>query len=518
MDKEELARQVFELEKDIVQAEAAKGLLDLYFFNREILEFGNLDRQLKIVPHVHGEWSAWHKRSKKRLKMILVPRGTFKSTFITVGYSLQSLVNNRDERILIASGKQQNASKFLGEIKSHITMNESFKDHYGELYNPGLKWSETEIELAGRSSGVREPSVSVIGVEGNLVSQHYSKIIWDDLVNEQNIITRDSALKVIDWWKRTHSLLDPDGEGIVVGTRWAFFELYQYILDELGDEVDIFIRSCYKEDGSLYFPELLGADKLEEIKRLQGSYIFSTFYLNSPIDEDSAMLKDTDLHYFDDRRDGYCCPTCGKTHKLPNRKEVSCFTMVDPAVSQKETSDFSALPTVFWDTDDNWWVVEDTHGRFSTQELIMRMFEKQNQYHNDGMSLEVIGQAQHLLYSIHQVEGKLGNPYLPLTEIKSRSGQSKESRIKSVLQPRFERGKVYLRSDMQELKDQLLRFPRAKHDDLVDALTDLAEIGFRPDEPKEENHEPVTIEERLRAKMEGVQRRTYEDDVLGEFI
>ena len=68
-----------------------RGLEDLYFFNRDILEDGYPDRQKNIVPHVQGEWWEWYKNSKKRLKLILVPRGTLKSTFFTIGGTLQKI-------------------------------------------------------------------------------------------------------------------------------------------------------------------------------------------------------------------------------------------------------------------------------------------------------------------------------------------------------------------------------------------------------------------------------------------
>lgn len=39
------------------------------------------------------------------------------------------------------------------------------------------------------------------------------------------------------------------------------------------------------------------------------------------------------------------------------------------------------------------------------------------------------------------------------------------------LQPRFEAGMVKIRRSMTELEDELLRFPRGRHDDLIDALS-----------------------------------------------
>jgi hypothetical protein len=53
-------------------------------------------------------------------------------------------------------------------------------------------------------------------------------------------------------------------------------------------------------------------------------------------------------------------------------------------------------------------------------------------------------------------------------------------RIRSILQPRFERGSVYIKESMSELEEQLIKFPRAKKDDLIDALSMIESIAYEP--------------------------------------
>ena len=38
------------------------------------------------------------------------------------------------------------------------------------------------------------------------------------------------------------------------------------------------------------------------------------------------------------------------------------------------------------------------------------------------------------------------------------------------MEPYFAQGKFHMKKDMQELKDELLLYPRGKHDDLLDGL------------------------------------------------
>ena len=486
-----------------------RGLKDLYFFNREILEEGHPERQQNIVPHVHGEWWDWLSQYKKRLKMLLVPRSTLKSTFITVGGSLQDIAKNKQTRILIANATLGNSQKFLGEIKDNLENNEYFKELYGNLSNKGGKWTETEIIVKGRGRGVREPTVSAVGVGGNLVSQHYNLIFWDDLVNEQNVYTRDQALKVIDWWKRSISLLDPDGSGILIGTRWSHFELYQYVIDELQEDVDVFIRGAYNEDGSTYYPEMLSQKKLAQLRRLEGSYTFSSFYLNNPVDSENVLIKQSEIHYY-----GGECP-CGDIHRLPSRGELSVFVACDPAFSQSQRADFSAIVTVGVDQDNCWWVLETKHGRWRVDELIARLFDTYKRWTPDSMSLEVLSAAQSLIHAVHNESAETG-VFLPLREIKSKGGMDKQGRLRAVLQPRFQQTKVFVKQDQIELVDELTRYPNSKHDDVIDALADISEICFAPNRVIEtEGKIPVTIQERIQAQHARREDELYFDEVLG---
>ena len=460
-----------ELYESLLLKKKAKGLDDLYYFNKYIIE-SDPGRQKYLVDHVHGEWTDWYKNSTKRIKMILVPRACFKSTFFTAGRTLQALCEDRGSRILVANATLANAQNFMGEIKEHLRKNPQLIELYGEFYDKSLKWNEDEIEIIGRPLSVREPSVSAAGVGGNLVSRHYSMIIADDLVNLENSATRYQSDKVIDWWKRAFSLLDYDGEMIIIGTRWSYYELYSWILEKMPDEVDVYIKGAYHPDGSLYFPELLSEEKLNELRKLQGSYVFSSFYLNDPVDEESALIKKDQIKYWGE----------GEDTKLP--KSLNIFSLCDPAVSQHADADESCILTVGVDSLNNWYVLEARTGQWTVGELIEQLFSVHALWKPLSMTIEVIGQAQGLMTPIHDEENRR-NKYLPLVEIKSRGHVTKQMRIRSVLQPRFERGKVFIKRDMFGLEEQILKFPRGRRDDMIDALTDMDEVGFEADPPEQ---------------------------------
>lgn len=839
-----------ELYRNLLIKKKERGLKDLLFFNKYILESDEKRRKL-IVDHVHGEWTRWYYKSTKRIKMILVPRACFKSTFFTVGRTIQALCADRDSRTLIANATLTNSQKFLSEIKDQLRKNPELERLYGKFYDPKLRWNEGEIDILGKGLGSRESSVTAIGVGGNLVSQHYclypetkvmtsngykeakglrkglrvlshdgkfhsikavsestsfskvsirpqyqaeyshfspnhrvyvyrngefewvraysvrlgdmlcvpiskfynrqpskvnkrinklfteldiwrligywlaegcytpaggqvrltfsdkeisfvndvedivrkhlkvpvshrktknstfivcfsdndfkemlnkfgtksytkhippfalnnysnrqrelilgyfrgdgcfcrntvsfsstsldllsgvqimlakngiasgichgtkegegvimgnnvhirnawgltstspllkvmlglevgkfpskpirsfftdrywvvpvrdikvteeesvtydvqvtetetlycqgmvvhnSMIIADDLVNLENSSSRYQANKVIDWWKRAFSLLDYDGEMIIIGTRWSYYELYSWIVEKYGDMVDTYIRGAYNPDGSLYFPELLSEEKLEELKSLQGSYVFSAFYLNDPVDEESALIKRSQLKYWGPG-----------DADLP--RTLNVFAVCDPAVSQAASADESSIVIVGVDAENSWWVLETRSGRWTVGELIQQLFAVKKQWNPQTMTIEVIGQGQGIMLPIHDEENRR-NDYLPLHEITVRPPVKKEIRVRSVLQPRFERGKVFIKRDMYDLEEQIIKFPRGGRDDMIDAMTDVEEISFAPEIPNEPFKSSGSHLQDLLIK-EATITPDYEDPFLGGYI
>jgi len=511
MNRAQLAKKIQELEQIKCVYEARKGLKDLFYFNKFILEQDEHRRE-NIVPHVHGEWANWHKESKSKYKLILVPRGSLKSSFFTVGGTIQMIAQNRNVRIAIASATIDRAQSFLSDIKNHLQFNEKLIQRYGQFYDKNLKWNENEIEVVGRKPGIREPTVVCIAVGSNVVGGHCNHIWWDDLVDDRNVFSREQALKTLDWWEKSQALPDSKGgTGTLIGTRWAHFDLYQHIIDNLGDTVDTLIRSAYNQDGSPYFPELLDEQTLEHLKSTMHSKTFSSFYLNHPVDSDTQLVKSHNLHTYPG-----VCRACGKEHKIPSESRMTKFVGVDPAVSLERDADETAMVSIGVDTENTVWVLWSDNGKYTKQQMIDKMFAIHRDIKPDGMAVETIGQAQMLLEEIHDQEDARNYYLSGLIEVKSRDGLKKSSRLESVLQTKFERNKVIVRNDLTDLIAQLSTYPSSKHDDLLDALSDAINISFTPDGEKPQEKIPATLQERAEFVTRRFSEPQYLDPVLGD--
>lgn len=217
--------------------------------------------------------------------LILMPRGTFKSSVVTIGFTLQLLLNEPNIRVLIDSETSQKAKAFLSEIKGHLETNEMYRTYFHAIHgvypdgvstkrNKDLLWTNAEIVLASRSRPLKEPSIMVSGIDKSINGMHYDYIICDDLHSEKNVTNKEQIQQVIDHWKLNYSLLDPGKYQIVIGTRWDYNDLYQEILDKHRDDYDIIIRQAIKDDGTALFPSRLPLEELAKIKEKQGSSHF----------------------------------------------------------------------------------------------------------------------------------------------------------------------------------------------------------------------------------------------------
>ena len=186
----------------------------------------------EINEHAHGEIIRTLESTQKR-KLIVCPRGTFKSTICVVSYTIWTLLRDPNARILIDSEVFTNSSNFLREIKAHL---ESPKLTYlfGE-FKSDENWTNSSITIKQRQIIKKEPSVKCSGVMKNQTGQHYDVMIHDDMNSDKNSATQEGRQKVIDHYRLNTSILEPNGTIVVVGTRYSSDDLIGFILEnELG--------------------------------------------------------------------------------------------------------------------------------------------------------------------------------------------------------------------------------------------------------------------------------------------
>lgn len=171
--------------------------------------------------------------SASQRKIIVAPRGSLKSSIGVVAYSIWKLIKDPNARILIDSAVYTNSKNFIREIKAHLEADRLTR-LFGD-FKTDTNWTEGSITISQRTHPYKESSITAGGLGATKVSQHYSTIIMDDISADKNSLTIELRQKVIDHYKMNIALLEPDGDLIVIGTRYAADDIFGHIFtNEIG--------------------------------------------------------------------------------------------------------------------------------------------------------------------------------------------------------------------------------------------------------------------------------------------
>lgn len=185
---------------------------------------------------------ATYLKTKDKQKLILIPRGHLKSSIVTVGYSIQRILQNPNIRVLITNAVWDQAREFLRQISEYLTTSSQLPTIFGQFRQKDITWTRNEISIAQKNDPTkRGPTIRTAGLESVLTGSHCDLIIHDDLVELNNVQTKEQIKKVTQFHDASLDVLDPGGHMIVIGTRWAEDDLYGLILKE----------RCNKVNGSL---------------------------------------------------------------------------------------------------------------------------------------------------------------------------------------------------------------------------------------------------------------------------
>lgn len=452
-----------DLQKLYLQEIQNRASKDLNFFSQEIIgkkinqvlskKEKELGKKLYFdnAPF-HKEWYSYLQDEANKKIIVLAPRGHSKSVSFTNNFPLWSLAKNPNLRIVIASNTSSQAQGFLRDIVSHIEENQYFKDCFGNLKSKDpIKWTDNEI-IVQRNQLMKDPSISCVGTSGAVLSKRADIIICDDILDEENTATSNQRQKVKNWF---HSVLmpvlEPEGRLVIVGTRWHFNDLYSEFLKDDSFDVRKVYRAI-KEDGTPLWKERFSLEELEKRKKSAGSVIFSQQYQNEPMSEDTALFPRKNIKFYnpDDI----------------NLDELSIFGAIDPAISQKETADYSAFITIGVDEDGKIYVLDVARGHYSPTQLIDIVLDKYKFYKHSSIGFEVVAFQRVLKDELDRVSAKR-RIYVPTTELKADKDKKRRA---TKLVPYFENGLIFLKENQENLIDELTSFPLGKHDDTVDAL------------------------------------------------
>src|SRR5206468_3676191 len=159
-------------------------------------------------------------------------------------------------------------------------------------------------------------------------------------------------------------------------TRWAYNDLYRWIEEHEAQDIDVFFRACFDEQGDSIWPERFPGNELDRIRRKIGSFKFSCQYLNAPHDPESSSFKESWLRWYVFSA-GQILPESGSAIEVNSLRR---FMRVDPAISERPGAARSAIIVDGVHQDGRKFLLETWAKRCQPFEMIEQIFQFQERY------------------------------------------------------------------------------------------------------------------------------------------
>ena len=425
-------------------------------FSEDIELFGKyfLKNHLRLkTPEFHKEIFKLFEGTERRIA-IAAPRGHSKSTLTDLVYLLWVIVFKKAKFILLISDTYSQAVLFMEALKAELEANELLNAWFGKLTSS--HWSEGEIITNGIMIKCLGAGMKVRGLKFR--ENRPDLVIVDDLENEELTENKERREKLERWLNgAVMPALDKEGRMIMIGTIIHYDSLLMKILSPTSYQD--FTKKIYKaiEDGKALWPEHLSIDELEKIKRDyidrgQG-YLFYQEYQNDPVSDESRKFKLEKFKYYKDEDLG--------------AKLLNNYLLIDRAYSTEKTADSTGITILSVDLDNNWYVRISERFKGEESELINKIFDLKNFFNPDKVGIEQKA-FKYTFKPTLEAEMRRRNNFFKVEELKD-GGKSKNLRIEGLL-PRFESGSLFIKKEQTDLIDEMIKFPKAVHDDLVDSL------------------------------------------------
>ena len=295
-------------EGEFIRRMRTRAEQSLFVFTKGILQ------RTFLTSHFHQDVCEFLQVCPPFRKLVLMPREHAKTTIVAGGLPahilIQPIENNiyfpglsgRECRILLSGETEKMAKKNLRVVKSVFDENAVFRAFWPNCVwpkgNRAREWSTEQI-IIPRENEWPDPTIRAVGVGGAITGARPNVMIKDDLVSFKARNSEVVMNEAIEWHIASRALLDTyevesglQSLEFTIGTRWAVFDLYSYIIDN-DPSVEVISEDYHRiiRDGKILWPEKHTVDSIEQLRLEHGSN-FYLLYLNSAAD---PSLTDFDL-------------------------------------------------------------------------------------------------------------------------------------------------------------------------------------------------------------------------------
>lgn len=460
------------------------------------------------TPEFHRElWKYCCNKSK--FVAIAAPRGHGKSTAVTYAYLLAEVLFRKSKYVLIVSDSFSQAGLFLGDVIKELRDNEDIHGLFGEIEFV----KQTEDDIICKFSDGYTFRIQAKGSEQKLrglkwLNRRPDLVICDDMESDEQVLNKERREKFRRWfYSALIPCLSATGKIRVVGTILHMDSLLERLMPEqqLAAQGSKFLQNLVtdslKQTASrptpwlsvkyrahtddfkeILWPDRWSKESLIERKAqysMQGlSDSYSQEMLNIPLDDANSFFKKQDFH---------------PLKELDRKKKLNYYIAADVAVSQKQYSDYTVFAVAGMDDEGRLQCVNIIRDRLDAKQIVETILALQRLYKPELFGIEA-GVIQKSIGPFLNEAMMKSDTFVNLVLLKP-SGD-KLSRARSI-QARMRAGAIKFDTSAewyQTFEDELLRFPRDKHDDQVDAwayiglLLDQMQTASTPEELEEEQY------------------------------
>jgi len=372
----------------------------------------------------------------------------------------------------IFSATRTLAQAFLKEIMMEFQENQTLKELFPDiLYDNPAKFAPTWGISTGitvkRKGNRKEATVEAWGLlKGQPTSKHFTICVFDDVVTREVAVSLVQNATLIEEWSNAFSLGSENGAYRAIGTRKHYNDPYSVMIErESFKEVRY---TPYDENGN---PVLMSKEALENRRRNSGEITFASEYLQEPL-KDSALG-------FDIRNVQY--------HTITNTDGLALYAFSDPATAQKKDSDYTVILIVGIDPSNGIILIDGIRDRLRPSQKWDELYGlytkypkiKQIYWEKVALCTDIDYFREKACEINHPSFGNLFRALIPRVKKADRImrlepvlNEKKLFLPKQLMKRRVDGGHYNLVDSF--IREELSKFPFAKHDDILDTLAYVA--------------------------------------------
>lgn len=398
---------------------------------------------------------------------VIAPRGHAKSTTVDMTYPLWAGCFEQEEFIVIISDTYTQAAEFINALKDEFENNPKIKWLFGNM--KGDDWQDGEFVLSnGIKYAAKGSGMKIRGIRHRHTRP--TLMIFDDIENDENIKSAEQRQKLYHWFtKAAIPALARGGRAVVIGTILHFDSLVNKVMKQQDIfkswQTRVFYAITTDEDGTEHalWPEHRSLEKLRAMRDdpgdqdFIGSITFAQEYQHKPFSEEDAIIQPDWIK------------ECEPSQVPDKHTRLARVLTIDPAASERQTADFTAMIVADLYTDGNVYIRAIRNQRTSPSVTADTVRELDEIYKPQVIGIE---------------KGALGLVFRDLLEglpvIGLEPDKDKVRRLLAVSRF-FEAGRVYTVKNIQNgqaFREQLIEFPKGTHDDMVDAAAYAVRLLF----------------------------------------